>query len=166
MSRFLLNSVVGVRLELIRETDNDLLPIQVEMLREPDVEIDRYMREEMMYDPICGVIVGISFSASPEYIPDPANQEVQLFQRELYPVYGVKEILEYPQLKSRGFWSHVDHPELGEVTFFPGSPCVFSGKRQDIHRVSLIGEHNEDIYCAELGISEEELVTLKGAGVI
>jgi crotonobetainyl-CoA:carnitine CoA-transferase CaiB-like acyl-CoA transferase len=84
----------------------------------------------------------------------------------LYPVYGAKEIREDPQLKARGFWSNVDHPELGEVTFFPGSPFVFSGKRQNIHRVPLIGEHNEDIYCAELGISEEELVTLKEAGVI
>ena len=84
----------------------------------------------------------------------------------LYPVYGAKEIREDPQLKARGFWSHVDHPELGEVTFFPGSPFVFSGERQNIHRVPLIGEHNEDIYCAELGISEEELVTLKEAGVI
>jgi crotonobetainyl-CoA:carnitine CoA-transferase CaiB-like acyl-CoA transferase len=84
----------------------------------------------------------------------------------LYPVYGAKEIREDPQLMARGFWSNVDHPELGEVTFFPGSPFVFSGERQKIHRAPLIGEHNEDIYCAELGISEEEFVTLKEAGVI
>ena len=67
---------------------------------------------------------------------------------------------------ARGFWSHVDHPELGEVTFFPGSPFVFSGERQDIHRAPLIGEHNEDIYRGELGISGEEFVTLKEAGII
>jgi crotonobetainyl-CoA:carnitine CoA-transferase CaiB-like acyl-CoA transferase len=84
----------------------------------------------------------------------------------LYPVYGPKEIREDPQLIARGFWSHVDHPVLGEVTFFPGSPFVFSGERQNIHRAPLIGESNKDIFCAELGISEEEFVTLKGAGVI
>ena len=84
----------------------------------------------------------------------------------LYPVYGAKEIREDPQLKARGFWSHVDHPKLGEVTFFPGSPFVFSGERQDIHRAPLIGEHNEDIYRGELGISGEEFVTLKEAGII
>jgi len=84
----------------------------------------------------------------------------------LYPVYGAKEIREDPQLKARGFWSHVDHPEFGEVTFFPGSPFVFSGRRQGIHRVPLIGEHNGDIFCTELGMTEEELVNLKKAGVI
>lgn len=84
----------------------------------------------------------------------------------LYPVYGAKEIREDPQLMARGFWSSVDHPELGEVTLFPGSPFVFSGERQNIHRAPLLGEHNDDIYGAELGISGEELVTLKKAGVI
>jgi crotonobetainyl-CoA:carnitine CoA-transferase CaiB-like acyl-CoA transferase len=84
----------------------------------------------------------------------------------LYPVYGAKEIREDPQLKARGFWSHVDHPKLGEVTFFPGSPFVFSGERQDIRRAPLIGEHNEDIYRGELGISGEEFVTLEEAGII
>lgn len=84
----------------------------------------------------------------------------------LYPVYGPKEIREDPQLMGRNFWSNVDHPELGEVRSFPGSPFVFSGKRQNINRAPLIGEHNEDIYAAELGISGKEFVTLKEAGVI
>ena len=84
----------------------------------------------------------------------------------LYPVYGAKEIQEDPQLMARGFWSNVYHPELGEITYFPGSPFVFSGERQNIRRAPLIGEHNEDIYCAELKISKEELMTLKKAGVI
>jgi benzylsuccinate CoA-transferase BbsE subunit len=84
----------------------------------------------------------------------------------LYPVYGAKEIREDPQLMARGFWNNLDHPELGEVSFFPGSPFVFLGERQNIHRAPLIGEHNRDIYCAELGISEEDFVTLKEAGVI
>ena len=84
----------------------------------------------------------------------------------LYPVYGAKEIQEDPQLMARGFWSNVYHPDLGEVAYFPGSPFVFSEERQNIHRAPLIGEHNEDIYCAELKISKEELMTLKEAGVI
>jgi len=84
----------------------------------------------------------------------------------LYPVYGAKEIREDPQLMARGFWNSIYHPELGEVTFFPASPFVFSGKRQNIRRAPLIGEHNKGIYGAELGISEEELATLKETGVI
>jgi len=84
----------------------------------------------------------------------------------LYPVYGAKEIQEDPQLMARGFWSNVVHPELGEITFFPGSPFVFSGERQNIHRPPLIGEHNEEVYGTELGISDDELRSLRQAGVI
>ena len=84
----------------------------------------------------------------------------------LYPVYGAKEIREDPQLMARGFWSHMNHPELGEVPFFPGSPFVFAGERQTILRAPVRGEHNKEIYGAELRISDDELKSLKEAGVI
>ncbi len=84
----------------------------------------------------------------------------------LYPAYGPKEIQEEPQLKVRGFWSHVRHPEIGEITHFPGSPFVFSGKRAEIGRVSSIGEDNEELYCDELEIPKEELDRLEEAGII
>ncbi len=84
----------------------------------------------------------------------------------LYPAYGAKEIQEDPQLITRGFWNSVTHPEVGKVTYFPGSPFVFSGERSNIRQAPMIGEYNEDIYCIELGISKEELITLKQSGVI
>ncbi len=84
----------------------------------------------------------------------------------LYPAYGPREIEEDPQLMARGFWSNVNHPELGEITYFPGSPFVFSGKRKNIRRAPLLGEHNKEIYCTELKISEEKLINLKETGVI
>lgn len=84
----------------------------------------------------------------------------------LYPVHNVGEIQDDPQLKARKFWTEVHHAELKETVRYPGSPFVFSGERPDIHRAPLIGEHNEDIFCGELGFSREELITLKQAGVI
>jgi hypothetical protein len=33
-------------------------------------------------------------------------------------------------------------------------------------RAPLIGEHNEEIYHGELGISKEQLIALKNTGVI
>ena len=84
----------------------------------------------------------------------------------LYPVHNVGEIQDDPQLKARKFWAEVHHAELKETVRYPGSPFVFSGERPDIHRAPLIGEHNEDIFCGELGFSREEFITLKQAGVI
>lgn len=83
----------------------------------------------------------------------------------LYPVYTAKEIYNDPQLMARKFWSDVYLPECGTTVPFPGSPFVFSGERSNIRRAPLIGEHNEEIYCGELGLSKKELVILKKAGV-
>lgn len=84
----------------------------------------------------------------------------------LYPVYSSKEIWEDSQLKARGFWEKVHHPELNEPLIYPGSPFVFAGERSKIYRrAPLIGEHNEEVY-GTLGIPPVDLVILKQAGVI
>lgn len=85
----------------------------------------------------------------------------------LYPVQTVKDIAECPQLKARGFWQEVEHPELGTTIIYPGAflkltetPCTIR------RRAPLIGEHNEEIYERELGLSKEECIMLNQSGVI
>jgi len=85
----------------------------------------------------------------------------------LYPVYTTKEIKEDLQLNARLFWEEVYHPELDEILTYPGSPLIFCGERSKIYRrAPLIGEHNEEIYCGELGYSKKELIGLRQAGII
>jgi len=85
----------------------------------------------------------------------------------LYPVYSVREIASSPQLEARGFWERVEHTELGDTLTYPGAFAKFSEFVVKIkRRAPLIGEHNEEIYCQELGLSKEELVLLKQANVI
>ena len=85
----------------------------------------------------------------------------------LYPVATTDDMLENAQLAARGFWEEVEHPELGTTITYPGS---FANSSEISPRISrrapLIGEHNQEIYEQELGISKEKLVTLKQAGVI
>lgn len=85
----------------------------------------------------------------------------------LYPVNSTKEIREDLQLRERGFWEEVYHPELDETLTYPGSPLIFSEKRAEIYRrAPLIGEHNQEIYCDDLGFSLKKLCVLKQAGII
>ena len=86
----------------------------------------------------------------------------------LVPVTTLKDVVESPQLAAREFWVNVDHPELGEKIRYPGWPIKWTemppyGPQR---RAPLIGEHNEDIYVGELGLSKESLVLLKTRGVI
>ncbi len=84
----------------------------------------------------------------------------------VYPVASPKEVLENIQLAARGFWVNVDHPELGETITYPG-PCVRLSESSygQLRRAPMIGEHNREIY-SEIGLSWEDLVVLKQAGVI
>lgn len=85
----------------------------------------------------------------------------------LAPVQTVREIWEDPQLRARRYWEDVEHPELGETITYCGAPVKLSEAPWRIRRrPPLIGEHNEEIYEKELGLSREEFVSLKQAKVI
>ncbi|MDY6908109.1 MAG: CoA transferase [Chloroflexota bacterium] len=85
----------------------------------------------------------------------------------LAPVNTVKDVTEDPHLAARDYWVEVEHPELGDTITYPGAPCKLTETPWQIAgRAPLIGEHNEEIYVKELGLAPEELITLKGAGVI
>lgn len=86
----------------------------------------------------------------------------------MIPASDARDIVESPQLAAREFFVKVEHPELGDTISYPGWPIKMSElpPYQPQRRAPLIGEHNEDIYEKELGLSKEQLVTLKTRGVI
>jgi crotonobetainyl-CoA:carnitine CoA-transferase CaiB-like acyl-CoA transferase len=91
----------------------------------------------------------------------------QLMRFPWAPVYSPKEVLESPQLKSRGFFVEVGHPEVGTFIQYPGAPYKFDGCSLDRwNRAPFIGEDNEEIYQRELGLSEEELRRLSSIQAI
>lgn len=75
------------------------------------------------------------------------------------------QLMTDPQLSARDFWMHVEHPYAGRQTY-PGAPFKMSETPYQLARAPLLGEHNEDIYTDELGLSREEMLRLKAAKVI
>ena len=49
---------------------------------------------------------------------------------------------------------------------YPGAPFSMQGDAWRHSRAPLLGEHNVEIYCGRLGYTREELVQLRGSGVI
>jgi len=85
----------------------------------------------------------------------------------LFPLGNAQDTLESPQLAARKYWANVEHQELGDTLTYPGPFIKLSETPVAIRRrAPLIGEHNEDVYINELGLSKKELSTLKQAGVI
>src|SRR4249919_53290 len=84
-----------------------------------------------------------------------------------YPVASVKEIFADPQHEARHFWQTIEHPELQTSIDYPGGFAKFSeGACQIWRRAPLIGEHNQEIYGQELGMSPAQIAQLQKQGVI
>jgi crotonobetainyl-CoA:carnitine CoA-transferase CaiB-like acyl-CoA transferase len=82
-------------------------------------------------------------------------------------VRAPEDLLDDAHLHDRGFWKQVEHPELGRSFVYPGEPAIYNGSPWRIsRRAPLIGEHNVEVYCDELGLSRGELVVLAESGVI
>jgi benzylsuccinate CoA-transferase BbsE subunit len=82
-------------------------------------------------------------------------------------VRAAEDLVEDAHLADRGFWKTVDHPELDRSFVYPGEAAIFNGSPWRIScRAPLVGEHNVEILCGELGLSRAELTLLAEQQVI
>ncbi|MGO9451884.1 MAG: CaiB/BaiF CoA transferase family protein [Candidatus Binataceae bacterium] len=83
------------------------------------------------------------------------------------PITTIEEVVKSPQLASRDYWRSVEHPELGRSFLYPGPFAKFSATPLEYRRrPPTVGEHNREIYCGELGISDAELARLAERGIV
>lgn len=77
-------------------------------------------------------------------------------------VYDAADLLGEPQLQARGFFVEVEHDDLGRRFVDAGAPYRLSETPWRLRsRAPLLGEHNNEIYAAELGIGESEIERLR-----
>ncbi len=82
------------------------------------------------------------------------------------PILKVDDFYNSPHTKARQFFTEVNHPVAGSAEY-PGPPYKWSETPASIRRPApCLGQHNEDIYCGELGLTKEELNSLAGEGVV
>jgi crotonobetainyl-CoA:carnitine CoA-transferase CaiB-like acyl-CoA transferase len=94
-------------------------------------------------------------------------EEAQKRGVQLYPVFTAADMLTFPQLSIREYWEKVEHPELGTTITYPGAfTKLGEGSCGIRRRAPLIGEHNEEIYLKEMGMSKKDLALLKRTGDI
>ena len=87
----------------------------------------------------------------------------------LFPVATPSDLRQHPQLEARGYFTPIEHPELGTIIDYPGA-FIKGGDGSMLaavrRRAPLVGEHNVDIYSGELGLSSGEIDSLRRAGAI
>jgi crotonobetainyl-CoA:carnitine CoA-transferase CaiB-like acyl-CoA transferase len=84
-----------------------------------------------------------------------------------YPISSADDILADDQLVARDFWQPLEFPGRDEPVRFPGGFAQFSDMDCGIRlRSPLLGEHNHEILCDELGLKGKQLDRLRAARVI
>ncbi|MCP4757199.1 MAG: CoA transferase [Proteobacteria bacterium] len=82
-------------------------------------------------------------------------------------VSNSKDIWEDEQLKARDFWEEIEHPDLEETLKYCGPFVKLSEAPIRLLRPApLIGQHNQEIYEKELGLSKQEITHSKQTGII
>ncbi len=104
------------------------------------------------------------------WLADHTKQEVfaaaRKFRFPLAPTNTPEDLVKDPHYNARGFFFEVEHPEMGHVKQ-PGRPFVMMGTPWRLTRTApLLGQHNEEVYCGELGYSKGDLVRLRALGVV
>ena len=86
----------------------------------------------------------------------------------MFPVATQSDIMNHPQLEARDYFRPLPHDELGTTVTYPGAFVKDrTGNRVGLRRrPPSIGEHNQEIYQKELGLTPAEFVSLQEEGVI
>ena len=82
-------------------------------------------------------------------------------------VLRAPEYLESEQLRDRGYFAHLEHPQTGPQQY-DGSPFTFNGTRgyEDWQPSPTLGEHNESVLSELLSKDSAEIARLNEDGVI
>lgn len=81
------------------------------------------------------------------------------------PVNSPLDFMQDPHIQARGFFGTVTHPVLGAFQQ-AGSPFMVDGERSGPSPAPLLGEHNDEVFCGELGLERGKLEELAASGVI
>ncbi len=91
-----------------------------------------------------------------------------LLQKNGIPALAVNSPTDFlmdSHINERGFFASVNHPVMG--TYRQASaPLVIDGKRPDAAPAPMLGQHNDEIYCGELGLQNGEIEVLAAEGII
>jgi len=130
-------------------------------LRDERFDHPAVRRDEMGH--ITGVLEAFCATHAAEELYHGAQQRGMVWGTVRSP----DEIVEDQHLRARGFFVDLEHPELGRSFEYAGAPYQFSETPWALRRrAPLLGEHNQEILCDELGFAPEELVALREGGVI
>ncbi|MGD0292123.1 MAG: CoA transferase [Candidatus Binataceae bacterium] len=101
------------------------------------------------------------------YDRDELLERAQTLRLPYATVRNPEALFEDEQLRARGYFVEIEHPELGRNIRYAGAPYVFSDSPWSLRRrPPLTGEHTAEILRDELGLTVDEIAALAVEGII
>jgi len=92
-------------------------------------------------------------------------REAQQRRIPFAPVNTMQYLYESEHLREREFFVQLDQPEMGTLNL-PGMPSRYGSAPWALRRPApRLGQHNEEIFCGELGLTSERLNALRQTGI-
>jgi crotonobetainyl-CoA:carnitine CoA-transferase CaiB-like acyl-CoA transferase len=127
-----------------------------------DARFDTALQRMVNNDALLAIVEEFFLRHDRKYL----HREGQARAIPLVGIPNVAELLEWEQLTTRNYFETIDDPVLGRIRI-PGAPLRLSSHRPEPSRPAPhLGEHNREIYCGRLGLSDRELADLSAAGTI
>ncbi|MBI4468689.1 MAG: CoA transferase [Acidobacteria bacterium] len=82
------------------------------------------------------------------------------------PIYSIADIMKDPHYQERGMFETAELPDGTRVKLPTFAPKLTETPGRTEWIGPRLGEHNEEVYCGQLGMSTAQLEELKAAGVI
>lgn len=81
-------------------------------------------------------------------------------------VYTIADAATHPHLHARGYIVELEHPVIGRVADLGAPVRLADAPGGPVTPAPLLGEHNEEIFCGQLGLSATQYRELQSTGII
>ena len=82
------------------------------------------------------------------------------------PVRDIAEVANDPHFKARDYFVEIEREHIGSLKY-PGAPYQLSDTPWQLESPApTLGEHNEEVYCNQLGYSKDDLEKMRKEGII
>jgi crotonobetainyl-CoA:carnitine CoA-transferase CaiB-like acyl-CoA transferase len=112
------------------------------------------------------IVVGAIAEFCSRHTKEELYEEGQKRRIAVTPINTVGEFMNSAQVKARETFIDMEHPVIGKYLHFAPVPRLSETPGRITRTAPLIGEHNQEVYCGDLGMSNHDLVALRSSGVI
>jgi crotonobetainyl-CoA:carnitine CoA-transferase CaiB-like acyl-CoA transferase len=112
------------------------------------------------------VVVGAIAEFCARHTKEELYEEGQKRRIAVTPINTAGEFINSEQVKERQIFIDMEHPIIGKYAHFGPVPRLSESTGQVSRTAPLLGQHNQEIYCGELGMSNDDLMALRASGVI